>query len=59
MKCDSARPTHFRLHMKRVTNNMFAIKDRLGHSTTQQTEDYLKVLDDETIHPEAVKLYGS
>jgi len=35
------------------------IKDALGHSTTQQTEDYLKELDDEVIDAEVAKLYGS
>lgn len=54
----TARHT-FAFHLKKVTMNIHAIKDALGHSTTQQTETYLKELDDETIDLEVEKLYGN
>lgn len=49
----------FAYHLKQNTDNIHVIKDALGHSTSQQTEDYLKQLDDETIDREVAKLYGS
>lgn len=48
----------FAYHMKQRTNNIHAIKDSLGHSTTKQTETYLISLDDEQIDDEVSKLYG-
>lgn len=47
----------FAYNMKKQGANISVIKDALGHSTTAQTETYLKALDDETIDNEVNKLY--
>jgi integrase/recombinase XerD len=43
--------------LKTKTDNIHVIKDSLGHSTTKQTEAYLKSLDDEILDKEVSKLY--
>lgn len=48
----------FAYHLKQNTNNIHVIKDALGHSRTQVTEEYLKALDDEAIDEAMDRLYN-
>ena len=48
----------FATHLRSTTNSIHIIKDALGHSSTQQTEEYLKELQDEILDVEMDRLYG-
>lgn len=48
----------FAFHLKKLNTSIHAIKESLGHSTTQQTETYLADLEDDIVDSEVEKLYG-
>jgi integrase len=48
----------FAFHLKKKSDNIHVIKDSLGHSRTNTTEQYLQSLDDEHLDKEMDKLYG-
>lgn len=48
----------FAFHLKKKTDSIHVIKDSLGHSRSNTTEQYLQALDDEHLDKEMDKLYG-
>lgn len=48
----------FAFHLKKKTDSIHVIKDSLGHSRSNTTEQYLQSLDDEILDKEMDKLYG-
>jgi integrase len=48
----------FAFHLKKKTDSIHVIKDSLGHSRSNTTEQYLQALDDEYLDKEMDKLYG-